>query len=101
MLSRFSHVRLFAPHWTVAHQAPVSMGFPRQECWSGLPFPFPGDFPDPEIEPTSRALAGGLFTTEPPGKSIRDHALSPFFIPSSIRYYHNYIHQCHPVSLVT
>ena len=46
------------------------MGFPRQEYWSGLPFPAPGDLPDPGIEPVSPALAGGLFTTEPPGKTI-------------------------------
>jgi len=46
---------------TVACQAPLSMGFPRQEYWSGLPFPSPGDFPDPEIEPTSPTLAGGFF----------------------------------------
>ena len=45
-----SRVRLFATSWTVAHQAPLSMGFSRQEYRSGLPFPFPGDFPDPEIE---------------------------------------------------
>ena len=51
-----SHVRLFATPWTVAHQAPLSMGFSRQEYWSGLPCP-PGDFPDPGIEPTSLALA--------------------------------------------
>ena len=44
------------------------MGFPRQECWSGLSFPPPGDLPDPGIEPMSPALAGGFFTTEPPGK---------------------------------
>ena len=45
-------------------------GFPRQEYWSGLPFPSPGDLPDPGIEPISPALAGGFFTTEPPGKPI-------------------------------
>ena len=55
---------------TVAHQAPVSMGFPRQESWSELPFPSPGDLPNPGIEPASPALAGGLFTTESPGKPI-------------------------------
>ena len=44
------------------------MGFPRQECWRELPFPSPGDLPDPGIEPPSPALAGGFFTTEPPGK---------------------------------
>ena len=51
-----SRVRLFATLWTVAHQAPLSMGFPRQEYWSGLPFPAPGDLPDPGIEPRSPAL---------------------------------------------
>ena len=60
-----------ATPWTVARQAPPSMGFSRQEYWSGLPFPSPGDLPDPGIEPVSpesSALAGGFFTTEPPGK---------------------------------
>ena len=47
---------------TVARQAPLSMGFPRQEYWSGLPFPPPGDLPDPGLEPKSPALAGGFFT---------------------------------------
>ena len=61
----FSHVQLFATPWTVAYQAPPSMGFSRQECWSGLPFPSPGDLPTPEIEPTSPALPGKFFTTEP------------------------------------
>ena len=51
--------------WTVARQAPPSMGFPRQENWSGLPFPSPGDLPDPGIKSKSPALAGGFFTTEP------------------------------------
>ena len=66
MLSHFSHVLLFATLWTVACQAPLSMGFSRQEYWSGLPCPPPGDLPDPGIEltsPASLALAGGLFTT--------------------------------------
>ena len=54
--------------WTVAHQAPLSMGFPRQEYWSGLPFPSPGDLLNPGIEPTSPALAGGVFTIESTGK---------------------------------
>ena len=52
---------------TVARQAPLSMGFPRQDYWSGLPFPSPGDFHNLEIRPTSPALAGRFFTTEPPG----------------------------------
>ena len=66
-----SHVQLFATLRTAAHQAPLSMGFSRQEYWSGLPFPSPGDLLDPGIEPTSPvfpALAGGFSTTEPPGK---------------------------------
>ena len=54
--------------WTVARRVPLSVGFPRQEYWSGLPFPSPGDLPDPGIKPMSPALAGGCFTTEPPGK---------------------------------
>ena len=56
----------------VAHQVTLSMGFFRQESWSGLPFLTPGDLPDPGVEPTSlesSALAGGFFTTAPPGKS--------------------------------
>ena len=53
---------------TVTHQTSLSMGFARQEYWSGLPFPSPGNLPDPGIEPLSRALVGGLFTAEPPGK---------------------------------
>ena len=60
-----SRVRLFVTLWTVAHQAPLSMGFPRQECWSGLPFPSPGDLPDSGMEPASPlapTLAGGFFT---------------------------------------
>ena len=54
----------------VAYQAPPSMGFSRQEYWSGLPFPSPGGLPDPRTEPASPALAGGFFTSEPPGKPI-------------------------------
>ena len=54
--------------WTVAHKAPPSMGFSRQEYWSGLPFPSPGDLPDPEIEPRSSALQADALTSEPPGK---------------------------------
>ena len=54
------------PCTVVARQAPLSMGFLRQEYWSGLPFPSPGDLPDPGNEPTSPAWAHGFFTTEPP-----------------------------------
>ena len=63
-----SRVQLSVTPWTIADQAPLSMGFPRQEYWSGLPFPSLGDLPDPGIEPVSTALADGFFTTEPPGK---------------------------------
>ena len=65
----FRSVRLFAMPWTVAYQAPVSMGFSRQEYWSGLSFPFPGDLPNPGIKPASP-------TSEPPGKSLH-HRLVP------------------------
>ena len=65
ILSHFSHVWLFATLWTVIHQARLSMGFSRQEYWSGLPCPPLGGIPDPGIEPTSlmsQALSGGFFT---------------------------------------
>ena len=57
-----SRVRLFATPWTVAHQAPLSVGFSRQEYWSGLPFPSPGDLPNPGIEPRSPALQADALT---------------------------------------
>ena len=57
--------------WTVAHQAPLSMGFSRQEYWSGLPFPSPGDLPQKGIKPMSPALAGRFFTSEPHGKPAK------------------------------
>ena len=63
-----SRVRLFATVWTVAHQAPPSMEFSRQECWSGLPFPSPGNLPDPGIEPRSPVLQADALPSEPPGK---------------------------------
>ena len=66
MLTHFSHVQLFATLWTLAFQAPLSMGFSRQEYCSRFPRSPSGDLPDPEIEPvllTSPALAGGFFTT--------------------------------------
>ena len=61
---------LFATPRTVAFQASLSMGFPRQEYWSGLPFPSPGDHPNPGIEPVSPVLTSGFFTTGPPEKPI-------------------------------
>ena len=63
-----SHFQLFATPWTVAYQARPSMGFSRQEYWSGLPFPSPGDLPDPGIEPRSPALQADALPSEPPGK---------------------------------
>ena len=57
----------FATPWTVAHQAPPSMGFSKQEYWSGLPFPSPGDLPDPGMEPGSPAFQADALTSEPPG----------------------------------
>ena len=68
MLSHFFHVRIFLTPGTAAHQAPLSLGFPKQEYWSGLPFPSPGTLPDLGPEPVSPALVGRFFTTEPPGK---------------------------------
>ena len=68
MLSRFSHVRLFVTLWIVAHQALLSMGFPRQEHWSGLPFSSPEDLSDPGIEPGSLALQAYSLPLEPPEK---------------------------------
>ena len=66
-----SRVRLFATLWTVAmdcNQSSLSMGFSRQEFWSGLPFPSPGDLPDPGIEHESPALQADALPSEPPGK---------------------------------
>ena len=60
----------------VAHQAPLSTGFSRQEYWSGLPFPSPGDLPDPGIEPRSPALQADALTSEPPGKPLNSKKLS-------------------------
>ena len=65
-----SHIQLFVTPWTVACQGPLSMEFFRQEYWSSLPFPPPGDFPNPGIKPRSPALAGRFSTTVPPGKPI-------------------------------
>ena len=69
----FSHSVMsnsFVTPWTVARQVPLSMGFPRPEYWSGLPFPSPGNLLDLRIESTSPALVVEFFTTEPPGKPL-------------------------------
>ena len=79
-MKSLSHVRLFATPWTVAYQASLSMGFSRQEYWSGLPFPSPGDLPDPGIEPGSPALEADALTSEPPGKPISIYTTSYLYI---------------------
>jgi len=73
-----SHIRLFATLWTVAHQAPLSMGFSRQEYWSGLPFPSPGDLPDPGIELSSPTLQADALT------SVLDYNPVMFLKPSHL-----------------
>ena len=65
-----SRVQLFATPWTVAYQAPPSIAFSRQEYWSGLPFPSPGDLPDPGVEPGSPSFQADALTSEPPGKPV-------------------------------
>ena len=63
-----SRVQLSVTPWTVVYQAPLSMGFSRQGYWGGLPFPSPGDLPDPGIEPGSPTLQADALLSEPPGK---------------------------------
>ena len=97
LLSRISRVRLCAASQTAAYKAPPSLGFSRQEHWSGLPFPSPGDLPDPVIEPMSPALAGGFFTIEPPGKPKNnprqlcktEFGLSPYHLECSLAFSHS------------
>ena len=72
-MKSLSRVPLFSTPWTVAHQAPPSMEFSRQEYWSGLPFPSPGDLPDPGIEPGSPTLRADTLPSEPPGNSNTSH----------------------------
>ena len=72
LVKSLSRVQLLATQWTVAHQVPPSMGFSRQEYWSGLPFPSPGDLPDPGIKPRSPSLQADALTSEPPGKPCQN-----------------------------
>ena len=67
-MKSLSCVQLFKTPWTISYQAPLSMEFSRQEYWSGLPFPSPGDLPDSGIEPRSPALQADALPSEPPGK---------------------------------
>ena len=78
-LSVLSRIRLFATPWSLARQAPLSMGFSGQEYWSGLPCPPPGDLPDPGTEPKSLVLAGGFFTSpgEQGAKEVEKHPVFP------------------------
>ena len=89
-----SHVQLFVTPWTVAYQAPLSIGFSRQEYLSGLPFPSPGDLPNPGIEPGSLSLQADALPSEPPGKEAlmvqRVKRLSPGLLLVS--------HKCHVLS---
>ena len=78
-----SRVGLLATPRTAAHQALPSMGFARQENWTGLPFPSPGDLPGSGIEPLSPALAGRFFTTKPPGKPYSTYNSLHLLIPHS------------------
>ena len=92
--------------WIVAHQAPLSMEFPRQEYWSGLPFPSLGDLPNPRIKPTSLALQASSLLTELPGKSVLV-ATSSFYVTGNIipfasvlRRYYFWIHNCNFISIL-
>ena len=75
-MKSLSHVELFATPWTVAHQAPPSMEFSRQEYWSGLPFPSSGDLPDPGIKPGSPTLQADALLSEPPENQPYMHSTS-------------------------
>ena len=79
-----SRVQLFVTPWTIAYQAPLSMGFSRQEYWSGVPFPSPGDLPNPGIESRSPALEADALPSEPPGKPKRDVFMA--FTPPDISF---------------
>ena len=80
-------MHLFSTPWTVAHQAPLSMGFPRQEYWSGLLFPSVGDLPDSGIEPRLPALQADSLPSEPPGKwsSLKNSLGWPWAISNTNR----------------
>ena len=91
-MKSLSRLRLFATLWTVACQAPLSMGFSRQEYWSGLPCPSPGELPNPGIESVFPALQADSLLSEPPGKPIRNsyHLHFSFFLMGT---------RVHPMSL--
>ena len=88
-LHTLSHVQLFVTPWAVAHQAPLSLEFSRQDYWSGLPFPSPGDLPDPRIEPRSPGIvrSGRFFTICPASEAQLHTHIHPFLILFSIMVY--------------
>ena len=88
LLVRFSHFQLYVTPWTVAHQAPLSMGFPRQEYWSGLPCPSPGDLPDPRMEPLSPGAPAMQADSLP-----LSHQRSPRYVYIYIYIYKNWFTQ--------
>ena len=75
--------------WTIPHQAPLSIEFSRQECWSGLPFPSPGDLPNPGIEPASPALQADSIPSEPPGKPLSAGHMEAILLFSSVQISHS------------
>ena len=79
LMLMLSCVQLFATPWTVTLQAPLSIVFPRQEYWGGVPFPIPRDLPDPGIKPSSLALQADSLLSEPPGKSLVSRSTSTSF----------------------
>ena len=84
-MKSLSRVRLFGIPWTVAYQAPPSMGFSRQEYWSGVPFLSPGDLPDPGIEPRSPAFQADGLTSEPAGKLFSESCLNDHLLFIGVR----------------
>ena len=80
-MNSLSRVRLFVTPWNVAHQAPPSMGFSRQEYWSGLPFPSPGHLPHPGTETRSPALQADALLSEPPGKTFQEKSVNEICSP--------------------
>ena len=87
-----SGVRLFVTTWTVAYQASLSMGFSRQEYWSGLPFPPLGDLPNPETEPRSPGLQADALPSEPPGKPSKGPHTKEEIQWRSLKKIRKYIH---------
>ena len=94
MLSRLSCVRLFATPWTVAHQAPLSMEFSRQECWSGLPFPSPGNLPNPGTEPESPASPAFRVDSLLLSHQESSGCLNKFILSPEVKEQASYIQDC-------